>query len=146
MRLLTSCSLLLSVLFFAAGCASSTPQSRISRNHQAYESFPASVQRKISAGVIDVGFTPQMVRMALGEPAREFSRRTENGTSEVWVYHDREPRVSVGFGVGFGRYGRHSSSAVGISTSTGDAGYDRDEKMRVEFRDGYVSEIEYRKR
>ncbi|HWA27175.1 MAG TPA: hypothetical protein VG734_16080 [Lacunisphaera sp.] len=137
--------LLLAATLFAAGCASSTPQSRISRNHQAFESFPSEVQRKISAGVVDVGFTPQMVRMALGEPAREFSRRTENGTTEVWVYNDKSPRVSVGFGVGFGSYGRHSASSVGVSTSTG-SGYDRDERMRVEFRDGYVSEVEYRKR
>jgi len=145
MRPNISCCLLLATALFAGGCASSTPQSRISRNHQAFESFPADVQRKISAGTIDVGFTKQMVQLALGDPAREFSRRTENGTSDVWVYHEKSPRVSVGFGVGFGTYGRHSASSVGISTATGDS-YDQDERMRVEFRDGYVTEIEYRKR
>ena len=102
------------------------------------------MQRKVSAGIIEVGYTTEMVLLALGEPNREFSRQTENGSAEVWVYHDNSPRVRFGFGFGIGSYGRHSASSVGISTTTGD--YDRDEKMRVEFRDGRVTEIEYRKR
>ena len=144
MRRSFATALLLSALLLAGGCATSTPQTRISKHREAYRGFPSEVQRKISAGVVDMGFTTEMVLLALGEPNREFSRQTENGTAEVWVYHDNSPRVSVGFGFGIGSYGRHSSSSVGISTSTG--GYDRDERMRVEFRDGYVTEIEYRKR
>jgi hypothetical protein len=133
----TSFTVLLLAAFVLAGCASN-PQSRIAQNRELYRSFPSSVQRKISAGVVDVGFTPEMVRMALGRPNREFSRQSENGTSEVWVYRDASPRVS--FGIGVGSYGRHSASSVGIATSTG--GYDRDEKMRVVFRDGQVTEVE----
>lgn len=140
MRILLPSSLLLSALLLTAGC-SSTPQSRIASHREVYRSFPSDVQRKISAGVVDVGFAPEMVRLALGAPNREFSRQTENASSEVWVYHDTSPRFSVGFGIG--SYGRHSSSSVGVATTTGD--YDREEKMRVVFRDGHVTEIEYRK-
>jgi hypothetical protein len=142
MRFFPAFALLLSTLLLAAGCASSTPQSRISKNREAYARFPSNVQRMVSAGMVDVGMTPEMVRLAIGKPNREFSRQTENESSEVWVYHDTSPRFSIGFGIG--SYGRHSSSSVGIATSTGD--YDRDEKMRVVFRDGQVTEIEYRKR
>ncbi len=134
-------SLLLSALLLATGCVSSTPQSRISKNREAYSRYPSNVQRMISAGMVDVGFTPEMVRLALGAPNREFSRQTENGSTEVWVYHDSSPRFSIGFGIG--SYGRHSASSVGVATSTGD--YDRDERVRVAFRDGQVTEIEYRK-
>ena len=141
MRLSLISSLLLSVLLLATGCVSSTPQSRISKNREAYSRFPSNVQRMISAGMVDVGFTPEMVRLAVGAPNREFSRQTENDSSEVWVYHDSSPRFSFGFGIG--SYGRHSSSSVGVATSTGD--YDREERMRVVFRDGHVTEIEYRK-
>jgi len=144
MRLPIASALLLPAILLAGGCATSTPQTRISKNREIYREFPSEVQRKVSAGIVDVGFTPEMVRLALGEPNREFSRQTENGSAEVWVYHDNSPRVSFGFGLGFGSYGRHSSSHVGVSTGTG--GYDRDERMRVEFRDGRVTEIEYRKR
>lgn len=142
MRLPFAPVLLVSALLLAAGCVTSTPQTRISKHREAFRGFPSEVQRKISAGIVDVGFTPEMVRLALGEPNREFSRQTESGSAEVWVYHDNSPRVSFGFGIG--SYGRHTASSVGISTTTG--GYDRDEKMRVEFRDGRVTEIEYRKR
>jgi hypothetical protein len=142
MRLSFTISLLLSAMLLASGCASSTPQSRIRENREAYSRFPSNVQRMVSAGMVDVGMTPEMVRLAVGRPNREFSRQTENSSDEVWVYHDSSPRFS--FGVGFGSYGRHSASSVGIGTSTGD--YDREEKMRVVFRDGYVTEIEYRKR
>ena len=144
MRLQFAPVLLVSALLLASGCATSTPQTRISKNREIYRGFPSDVQRKVSAGIVDVGFTPEMVRLALGEPNREFSRQTENGSAEVWVYHDNSPRVSFGFGFGIGSYGRHTASSVGISTATG--GYDRDEKKRVEFRDGRVTEIEYRKR
>jgi len=133
--------LLMAAILLTTGCVSSTPQSRISKNHEAYSRFPSNVQRMISAGMVDVGFTPEMVRMALGAPNREFSRQTENGSTEVWVYHDTSPRFSIGFGIG--SYGRHSATSVGVATSTGD--YDRDERVRVAFRDGHVTEIEYRK-
>ncbi len=142
MRLPLVSALLVSTVLFTAGCATSTPQTRISKHRETYSQFPSEVQRKISAGEVDVGFTPEMVRLALGEPSREFSRQTGSGSAEVWVYHSSSPRVSFGFG--FGSYGRHSGSSVGIATSTG--GYDDDERMRVEFRDGKVTEIEYRKR
>jgi len=140
MRLIPSFCLFLCALLLTAGCAS-TPQDRIASHREVYRSFPSDVQRKISAGMVDVGFTPEMVRMAVGAPNREFTRQTELGSTEVWIYHESHPRVS--FGLGFGSYGRHSSSSVGIATSTG--GYDRDESMRVSFRDGKVTAVESRK-
>ncbi len=140
MRILLPSFLILSALLLTGGCAS-TPQDRIASHREVYRSFPSDVQRKVSAGIVDVGFTPEMVRMALGAPNREFSRQTELGTTEVWVYHESHPRVS--FGIGFGSYGRRSASSVGVATSTG--GYDRDESMRVSFRDGKVTAVESRK-
>jgi outer membrane protein assembly factor BamE (lipoprotein component of BamABCDE complex) len=134
-------ALLASILLIASGCVTSTPQSRISEHREAYNGFPAEAQRKISAGEVDVGFTPEMVRLALGKPSREFNRQTENGSTDVWVYHDNSPRISFGFGIG--SYGRQSASSVGIATSTG--GYDAEEKIRVEFREGKVTQIDFRK-
>lgn len=131
---------LASVALLAA--CSSTPDARIAKNQAAFGGYPATVQQKIRAGEVDVGFTPEMVRLALGEPTRQFNRQTEKGTVELWVYHDKSPRLSIG--LGFGSYGRHSGTSVGVNTSTG--GYDPEEKMRVEFRDARVTAIEYVKR
>ncbi len=128
--------LLLAVL---SGCSS--PQSRIDSNRAAFDKFPAEVQEKIRAGRIDVGYTPEMVRLALGEPARKVTRKTETGDAEIWIYTDNKPQFSFGFGVASGGY--RSGSAVGVSTSTG--GYEADEKARVEFRNGRVESVEFRK-
>ena len=127
-------------LMMLAGCAS-TPDSRIGEHRTVFAQYPSAVQQKIRSGQIDVGFTAEMVRLALGDPSRIFTRQTESGDSEVWIYHDESPRFSIGFGVG--SYGRHSGTSVGVATSTG--GYDPDEKMRVGFRGGQVTEIDVRK-
>ncbi len=124
-----------------AGCAS-TPDSRIDRQRGAFSRYPSEVQQKIRVGQIDIGFTGEMVLMALGDPSHKFTRQTETGATEVWVYHETGPRFS--FGLGLGSSGRHSSVGGGLAMSTG--GYDPDEKLRVELRDGRVSEIDVRQR
>jgi len=124
------------VLWFATGC--STVDSRIAKNRAAFDSWPASVQDKVVRGQIEVGFTRDQVAVALGEPDWTWARTTSDGTTEVWAYRDRRPRI--GFGVGFASFGRSSATGVGVSTSTG--GY-RGERLRVNFdRDGRASSVE----
>ncbi|HLP24621.1 MAG TPA: hypothetical protein VK477_03005, partial [Acidobacteriota bacterium] len=117
---------LLIPLVLFAGCAS-TPDQRIAQNEAAFAQFSPDVQQNLRAGRVDIGYTEQMVLIALGEPAGRFERVDPSGHTEVWVYRKSAPRFSFGFGVG--SYGRHSGSHVGISTSTG--GYYDDEAMRV---------------
>ena len=122
--------------------ACSTPESRIAGSQAAFAQFPAEVQQKIRAGQVDVGFTPEMVLLALGEPARRFTRKTESGEVEVWGYHDNAPQFSFGIGIGGG--GRRSGVGGGMAVSTG--GYDPEEKVRVEFREGRVTAVDYLKK
>ena len=129
----------LSVLL--AACTS-TPEDRIAKHTAFFDTLPPPVRQKIRAGEVDLGFTPEMVRLALGEPARIFSRQADTGVTELWVYHDNGPRFSIGIGVG--TFGRHSATSLGMSTSSG--GYDPEEKMRVEFRDGKVTAVDFVKR
>jgi hypothetical protein len=140
MRPLRTVLCLVSAVLLAA--CSTTPEQRIAKNTALFDTYPPQVRQKIRAGQVEIGYTPDMVRLALGEPSRVFSRQTETGAAELWIYHDKGPRFS--FGVGVGSYGRHSGTSVGVSTSSG--GYDPEEKMRVEFRDGRVSAVEYVKR
>ncbi len=128
--------LVFACLILLAACA--TPDSRIADNRTAFDKFPAETQQKIRTGQVEVGFTPEMVLMSLGEPARKFTRKTEMGDTDVWSYHDDSPKFSFGFGVGSG--GRGSSVGGGVGVSTG--GYDPDEKIRVEFRDGVVTAVD----
>ena len=132
--------LALGATLLLAACAS-TPASRIADQPAIFARYPSAVQQKILSGQIEVGFTADMVRLALGEPSRKFIRQAGTGESEVWIYHDDSPRFSVGLGLG--SVGRHSATGVGVASSTG--GYDPEERMRVTFRDGQVSEIDVRR-
>jgi hypothetical protein len=78
-------ALMLGVLLLA-GCA--TPASRIKKNPELFASFPPEVQAKVREGQIEVGYTHDMVRMALGGPQRIHTRTTQGGATEVWVYTD----------------------------------------------------------
>ena len=69
-----------------AGCA--TPEKRIQQNQEVFDSFPVAAQARLRGGQIDLGFTPDMVRIALGEPQRKLVRRSAEGDAEIWLYLD----------------------------------------------------------
>jgi hypothetical protein len=60
--------------------------SRIDSNRAAYESWPLEVQQAVLNARADKGMTPDMVRMALGEPTKIETRDGKNGEEEVWIY------------------------------------------------------------
>jgi len=128
--------ILLSVLLLA-GCVS-TPAERIARDRPAFESWPANVQSLVQAGQIAIGFTPDQVRMALGEPGRITVRTTAAGTNEIWSYVRHRPRFSLGIGVVGGGGGTRVGGATEM-TSGGPYGRDR---IRVIFEGGRVSAVE----
>jgi len=74
------------VFVFVMGC--NTPSSRIAKNPELFNSLPLSAQERIRAGEVDVGFSVDLVIMALGPPSRSYIRTTRNGQSEVWAYTD----------------------------------------------------------
>lgn len=137
MRVLSVLSVLAAVLL-AAGCVTSTPESRIDDNRSAYAEYSPEVRRAIRHGRVEVGFTAEMAEMALGRPGRKFIRRDEtNEDSEVWIYYRNRPRVTVGMAVGSGGY-RSTSTGISMSTTP-----DEDmETMRLILRDGHVAAIE----
>jgi hypothetical protein len=138
--------LILPVSFLLLLAACSTPESRIQAQQTAFNAWPADVQQKVRAGQVDVGFTPEMVHVALGDPDRTYGRVTAQGASEVWVYADHKPKFSVGIGVGSssGSYHGGSSTAVGVGLSTGNDTFQNDEKLRIVFMGGKVIGIETR--
>ena len=75
---------ILATIALLAGCA--TPQTRIAENRTLYDSLPAESQELIQEGRVAVGFSPDMVRLALGEPDRVYSRTDNSGKSESWAY------------------------------------------------------------
>lgn len=72
-------------LWTAAGCVS-TPARRIAKEPDVFAAFPADVQERVRKGEVDVGFTRDMVRLALGAPSRVVTRRAAGGEIEIWLY------------------------------------------------------------
>jgi len=78
-----SCLAVLSVLAIA-GCA--TPESRIKEKPEVFNSFPPDVQSKIRTGQVDIGYSKDMVYIALGKPDLKYTRTTADGSREIWSY------------------------------------------------------------
>jgi len=133
------------MLLLAAGCA--TPASRIRRNPDLFASFPAAAQELIRQGRIELGFNPDMVRMALGAPDRTYRRTTAAGETLVWAYlgyeidHDarRLPHTIVEVQDSRG----HTVSRRIVTHYPWYRERDREyEALRVEFRDEEVVAVE----
>lgn len=140
-RLRTAC-VLLPLALLLAGCA--TPAKRIQQNQELFDSFPVAAQARIRGGQIDLGFTPDMVRIALGEPQRKTLRRSAAGDLEVWFYldtirrYDRQ-RVDID--------GLSLSGPGGLRSLGGSAWINVEQsrefvRVRVEFQNGAVTAIE----
>lgn len=67
-----------------AGC--STPDSRIRANTALFDNLAPEQQQLIREGRVALGFTPDMVYLAVGEPDRRWTRTDADGRSEVWSY------------------------------------------------------------
>lgn len=133
-------SRLLALLAVAALTACSTPASRIKEKRDVFASYPPETQEKIKAGKVDVGFTPEMVELALGRPSMRYTSTTESGAAETWVYGGGGGRTGVGLSVGAGSWG----SGVGGGITIGGSPRGGDERERVVFRDGRVVSYERR--
>lgn len=133
--------LVLAVLI--AACAS--PSKRIKRNQALFDTFPPAVQEKVRQGQVDVGFTADMVLIALGKPDRKYTRKTEAGDTEIWAYVDgHRPGYGFSLGLGTGYYGRSSVYSGGVTVGSGPADYHYDEKTRVVLSSGTVTSVESR--
>ena len=131
-----------SLALLLAGCA--TPEKRIQQNQEVFDTFPVAAQARIRGGQIDFGFTPEMVRIALGEPHRQTLRRAADGETEIWLYFDstrRYDRQRVDID------GLSVSGPGGLRSVGGSAWINVEQnreyvRTRVEFRNGVVAVIE----
>jgi len=131
-------ALLLGLCLVLAGCLG-TPADRIARHPAEFGAWPADVQERVRRGEIAPGFTAEQVQMALGEPDRVFTRQSrEHGEEEVWIYRSRQPRLSIGLGLG----GRVGSGYLAGGTVVNPGAFGPDEVLRVTFAAGRVAVVE----
>ncbi|MBS0632462.1 MAG: hypothetical protein JSS11_11140 [Verrucomicrobia bacterium] len=73
------------LLGLAAGCGTTdTLARRIEQHHDVYAGLSAEEKTQIDRGIITVGFSPEMVLMALGKPERVVPGRGPG--AEDWIY------------------------------------------------------------
>ncbi len=82
------------VLALAAGCTSvSTSAQRREEKAAKLVSLPAEQRQKMEAGVVEVGYTADMVYVALGRP--DSVRVTADGRTGIWTYERYLPSEAV---------------------------------------------------
>lgn len=79
------------LLLVLAGCTTSSITRRIEEKSAAYARLAPEQQGKIRQGVIELGFTADMVYMALGHPDKTTIRQTAEGPVGLWIYDRRRP-------------------------------------------------------
>jgi hypothetical protein len=73
--------------FLATGCQN-TPASRIREYPELFQSVDEFSQRLIRAGLVNHGFSADLVYLALGKPNRITAIATVNGSVETWTYRN----------------------------------------------------------
>jgi hypothetical protein len=130
-------------LGLAVGCAS-TPAKRIQARPDVFAAFPPETQDLVRSGRVALGFTEDMVHMALGSPDRIFRREFTAGNSIVWSYSDYRPDTRYDL-VPTTQYIRDSHGRVRAYPDwiwVDRTLWHETERMRLEFRDGRVVGIE----
>lgn len=127
---------------FTLGC--STPASRIKKYPELFAACSPAVQEKIKKGMIEIGYTKDMVFLALGRPGAVFERETSAGKTRVWSYFGIHTWVEPG-PVGMWYYYRDSRGRIHymrdmtLSYQT----YSREyETLRIEFEGENVKAVE----
>ncbi|MCF7689005.1 MAG: hypothetical protein K9M98_14200 [Cephaloticoccus sp.] len=86
-----------------SGCENTGITSRIKEKTPSYARLTPAQQATIMRGGITIGFTPDMVYMALGKPFEFKFSESPEGDIEMWVYEDYgrvDPTGSIVRGTG----------------------------------------------
>lgn len=135
------------VLLIAALAGCSTVESRIEEKAAVFNALPVEQQSRIKQGLVDVGFTQDMVYMAMGSPDRVNEKSSAEGHETIWIYNNYYQRYEGSTFAGYHRRVYYDRAArayrVYYEPVRADVYSDRVEEVaRVIFKDGRVSVIE----
>jgi hypothetical protein len=135
-------------LLLSAGCE--TVDTRIKEKPDVFAKLDAATQAKIKQGIIDLGYTEDMVYLALGAPDEKRESRSEAGTRIIWIYSRYYERYEGTSHVGYYRdvyfdprlraYRVYYQPVLREVYSP-----HRDERIRIVFKEGRAAVIEQTK-
>lgn len=131
------------------GC--STIPSRIEEKSAAFAALDADTQNKIRLGRVDVGYSPDLVYIALGTPDERLTKTTTTGTSETWIYNNYHQEYLGRVHTGYRQYTyidpKTRQAIVTYEPVYSSIFRDRvDERIRIHFKANQVETIEHVKR
>ena len=132
-----------------AGC--NTFQSRARQMSGVYDQLPASEQQRLERGAINVGDTPEMVYIALGNADERRDIMTADGTQTVWVYKSYWQQYEGTAWLGYRRVivpARNGRGYVIFHEPVTQDVYRThvDDVIRVTFANGVVQQVEQQRR
>lgn len=135
-------------LGFLAGCQS--VESRIKEKPEVYAGLDAATQDKIKQGIIDLGYTEDMVYLALGKPDQKRESTSENGRTQTWIYNTYYNRYDGTQMVGYYRRVYYDPLLKTYRLYYRPAFADTyreevEERIRIVFKEGKVTSIEQAK-
>jgi len=141
-------SLLVATLAFVAGCQ--TVQDRINEKPEVFAKLDTPTQDKIKQGIIELGYTEDMVYLALGAPDQKRESSSANGRTTTWIYNTYYDRYN---GTGFAGYHRSiyfdpylRAYRVYYRPVFADSYVqEKEERIRAVFKDGKVITLEQTK-
>ena len=140
-RMAGGCVIVLALLI-SSGCM--TRDARIQRNFALFCTYPPATQQAIRSGRVDMGFTREMVYMALGPADRVAARQTVGVASEVWIYTTQNYRQNMQPVRNTHWYQTRDGKWRMVEdwdwVDTG--GYEERERMRIEFYGNQVGAVE----
>lgn len=146
-RLLTTFALA-ATLGFLSGCQ--TVDDRIKEKPEVFARLDVATQDKIKQGIIELGYTEDMVYLALGKPDQRRESLTAGGKTTTWIYNTYYERYD---GTRFAGYYRSlyfdpylRAYRVYYRPMYADVyAQEKEERIRVVFTDGKVTSLEQAK-
>ena len=92
---------------------------RISQNEAFFASVDPFSQKLIRQGLINLGFTNELVYLALGKPNRTRTIQTSEGEVQVWIYRNFLYRQSGAVSINSRNLGTRSYGPIASSSAPG---------------------------
>lgn len=148
MKYRISTLLLLTAFAFVAGCQ--TVDSRIKERPEVFAKLDAATQDKVKQGIIEIGYNEDTVYLALGAPDQKRETVTATGRTVAWIYNTYYDRYDGSIYAGYHRSVYfdpylHAYRMYYRPVYADTYVQEKEERIRVIFKDGKVAVIEQTK-